>query len=154
MKKKSFILILLVFFSMNLWAGEEEPESATQNTVGFTLLNTVIDGFKLMASKGSGGYDQVDSMIQKAMADVYGDTPPEDIQAIGTRTVQAINLIPQLPWPVIPMLEDFDHVYYTGLQLAKDPGMNVVWVGSAILVIGLCIMFYVPHRKLWLVIRP
>ena len=92
--------------------------------------------------------------FQKAMADVYGDTPPEDIQAIGTRTVQAINLIPQLPWPVIPMLEDFDHVYYTGLQLAKDPGMNVVWVGSAILVIGLCIMFYVPHRKLWLVIRP
>lgn len=92
--------------------------------------------------------------FQRAMADVYGDNPPENIQDIGSRTVQAVNLIPQLPWPVIPMLEDYTHVYYTGLQLAKDPGMNVVWIGSAILVIGLCIMFYVPHRKLWLVIRP
>jgi len=91
--------------------------------------------------------------FQKAMRDVYGDTPPKNIQEIGIRTVQAVNMIPQLPWPVIPMLVDFDHVYYTGLQLAKDPGMNVVWIGSAILVIGLCIMFYMPHRKLWLVIR-
>ena len=32
--------------------------------------------------------------------------------------------------------------------------MNVVWVGSAILTIGLCIMFYMPHRKLWLIIHP
>jgi len=91
--------------------------------------------------------------FQKAMHDVYGDTPPKNIQEIGIRTVQAVNMIPQLPWPVIPMLVDYDHVYYTGLQLAQDPGMNVVWIGSAILVIGLCIMFYMPHRKLWFVIR-
>jgi len=37
--------------------------------------------------------------------------------------------------------------------LAMDPGMNVVWIGSAILVLGLCIMLYMPHRKLWLIIR-
>jgi len=91
--------------------------------------------------------------FQKALHDVYGDSPPKDIQSIGTRTIQAVNLLPQLPWPVIPVLDDFNHVYYTGLQLAKDPGMNVVWIGSAILVFGLCIMFYMPHRKLWLVIR-
>ncbi|ATX80923.1 Cytochrome c biogenesis protein ResB [Mariprofundus ferrinatatus] len=91
--------------------------------------------------------------FKDAMKEVYGDNPPENVQNIAMRAVQAMNLIPQLPWPVIPMLEDFEHVYYTGLQLAKDPGMNVVWAGSAILVIGLCIMFYVPHRKLWLVIR-
>ncbi|ATX78496.1 Cytochrome c biogenesis protein ResB [Mariprofundus aestuarium] len=91
--------------------------------------------------------------FQKATHDVYGDSPPENIRDISIRTVQAVNMLPQLPWPVIPMLDDFEHVYYTGLQLAKDPGMNVVWIGSAILVFGLCIMFYMPHRKLWLVIR-
>jgi cytochrome c biogenesis protein len=32
--------------------------------------------------------------------------------------------------------------------------MNIVWIGSAILTLGLCIMFYMPHRKLWLIIRP
>jgi cytochrome c biogenesis protein len=47
------------------------------------------------------------------------------------------------------VLEDYEQTYYTGLQLAKDPGMNVVWIGSGLLVGGLCIMFYVAHRKVW-----
>jgi len=85
-----------------------------------------------------------------AVEDVYGSDTPENLREIGLRVIQAVQLVPQLPWPVIPMLGDFDHLYYTGLQLARDPGMNVVWTGSAILVIGLCIMFYMPHRKLWL----
>ena len=88
-----------------------------------------------------------------ALTDVFGTDRPDDFQNMGVRTLQAVRMLPQLPWPIIPMLDDFNHVYYTGLQLAKDPGMNIVWVGSAILVIGLCIMFYLPHRKLWLVIR-
>ena len=92
--------------------------------------------------------------FKAAMKDVYGDTMPKNFQQIAMRTLQAVNVLPQLPWPYLPMLEDYDQVYYTGLQLAKDPGMNIVWVGSALLVIGMCIMFYMPHRKLWLIIRP
>lgn len=90
--------------------------------------------------------------FRQAVTDIYGDNKPENLREIGLRVIQAVQLMPQIPWPVIPMLGDYDHVYYTGLQLANDPGMNIVWVGSAILVIGLCIMFYMPHRKLWLVI--
>jgi len=89
-----------------------------------------------------------------AMQDVFGDERPDDFQAMAVRAMKAMQMLPKMPWPFIPMLDDYEHVYYTGLQVAKDPGMNVVWVGSAILVIGLCIMFYMPHRKLWLVIRP
>lgn len=92
--------------------------------------------------------------FRQAMRDVFGDQRPEGFQQMAMRVLQASQILPQLPWPLLPMLDDFDQVYYTGLQLAKDPGMNVVWVGSAILVIGLCIMFYMPHRKLWLIVRP
>ncbi len=88
-----------------------------------------------------------------AMNDVFGDKRPEKFQEMAMRTLQAVNMLPQLPWPLLPSLADFDQVYYTGLQLARDPGMNVVWIGSAILVIGLCIMLYMPHRKLWLIVR-
>ncbi len=88
-----------------------------------------------------------------AMTDVFGDERPENFQDMAVRTMEAMQTLPKMPWPFIPMLDDYTHVYYTGLQLAKDPGMNVVWVGSAILTIGLCIMFYMPHRKLWLVVR-
>lgn len=89
-----------------------------------------------------------------AMKEVFGDKRPDNFQAMAVRVIQAVQILPKMPWPVIPMLTDYHQVYYTGLQLAQDPGMNVVWVGSAILVVGLCIMFYMPHRKLWLVIRP
>jgi len=94
------------------------------------------------------------SSFKMAMQDVFGDERPDNFQDMAVRTMEAMQTLPQIPWPYIPMLDDYEHVYYTGLQLAKDPGMNVVWVGSAILVIGLCIMFYMPHRKLWLVVRP
>ena len=70
------------------------------------------------------------------------------------RTLTAMNMLPQLPWPLLPIPSAYNQVYYTGLQLAQDPGMNVVWIGSAILTIGLCIMLYMPHRKLWLIIYP
>lgn len=91
--------------------------------------------------------------FKMAIKDVFGDKRPDNFQAMAMRTLQAVNMLPQLPWPLLPVLSDFDQVYYTGLQLAQDPGMNVVWIGSAILVIGLCFMFYMPHRKLWLIIR-
>jgi cytochrome c biogenesis protein len=92
--------------------------------------------------------------FKKAIKDVFGDKPPKDFENMGMRTLNAVNMLPQLPWPILPMPAEYNQVYYTGLQLARDPGMNVVWIGSAILTIGLCIMFYMPHRKLWLIVRP
>jgi len=91
--------------------------------------------------------------FKAAMHDVFGDERPENFQAMAMRVLQAVQVIPRLPWPYIPVLDDYDQKYYTGLQLTTDPGMNVVWIGSALLVIGLCIMLYVSHRKLWLVVR-
>ncbi len=92
--------------------------------------------------------------FKSALEEVFGDARPKDIQAMAMRVIQGVQILPQLPWPVLPVLEDYEQKYYTGLQLARDPGMNVVWVGSALLVIGLCIMLYVAHRRLWFVIRP
>lgn len=92
--------------------------------------------------------------FKKALHDVFGDELPEDFEAVAMRTISAVNMLPRIPWPLVPVLTDHKKHYYTGLQVAQDPGMNVVWLGSAILVIGLCFMFYMPHRKIWLVIAP
>jgi len=92
--------------------------------------------------------------FKAAISEVYGDKNPEDFKDLGIRTLQGMNTLPGLPWPFIPVLDDYDQVYYTGLQLARDPGMNVVWIGSALLTFGLCIMLYVSHRKVWLVFEP
>src|SRR3990170_810713 len=36
--------------------------------------------------------------------------------------------------------------FYTGLQVAKDPGVNVVWLGCLLLTAGMMISFFVSHR--------
>lgn len=92
--------------------------------------------------------------FKAAMKQVYGDQPPADIEEIGMRVLQATETLPKMPWSYLPVLENYEQKYYTGLQLARDPGMNVVWIGSALLVIGMCIMLYIAHRKLWVVIKP
>jgi cytochrome c biogenesis protein len=38
---------------------------------------------------------------------------------------------------------------YTGLTVAQDPGVNFVWVGSVLLVCGLFLVFFFPHRRIW-----
>ncbi|OGP89684.1 MAG: hypothetical protein A2156_00545 [Deltaproteobacteria bacterium RBG_16_48_10] len=38
---------------------------------------------------------------------------------------------------------------YTGLQVAKDPGVWVVWIGCALLILGLMISFFFSHQRVW-----
>jgi cytochrome c biogenesis protein len=44
-------------------------------------------------------------------------------------------------------------VAFTGLTVARDPGANFVWVGSTLLVIGLFLVFFFPHRRIWVRVR-
>jgi cytochrome c biogenesis protein len=42
-----------------------------------------------------------------------------------------------------------DEKYYTGLQVAKDPGVWVVWLGCALMVVGISMAFFLSHKRLW-----
>ncbi len=39
---------------------------------------------------------------------------------------------------------------FTGLQVAKDPGVNIVWVGCALMVIGIIMAFFLSHQRVWM----
>jgi cytochrome c biogenesis protein len=41
---------------------------------------------------------------------------------------------------------------YTGLQVAKDPGVWVVWLGCTLMVLGLFIAFFMSHKRVWIVV--
>ena len=47
------------------------------------------------------------------------------------------------------ILAGYNAPQYSGLQVAKDPGVNLVWVGSFILMIGLFVSFFIFHRRIW-----
>ena len=47
-------------------------------------------------------------------------------------------------------LAGMDQKYYTGLQVAKDPGVLVVWLGCALMVLGICMAFFMSHKRVWI----
>jgi cytochrome c biogenesis protein len=41
---------------------------------------------------------------------------------------------------------------FTGLQVAKDPGVEIVWLGCALMCIGLYIAFFMSHKRVWVIV--
>lgn len=56
------------------------------------------------------------------------------------------------PWNI--RLVDYKPAYYTGIQVVKNPGVAVIWVGIIVMTIGVVLMFYVSRRKLWVCAVP
>lgn len=46
-----------------------------------------------------------------------------------------------------------DEKMFTGLQVAKDPGVWVVWTGCFLMVAGCCMAFFMSHRRVWIRVR-
>jgi len=45
--------------------------------------------------------------------------------------------------------DGMDQKFYTGLQVAKDPGVLVVWLGCFLMVLGICMAFFMSHKRVW-----
>ena len=46
-----------------------------------------------------------------------------------------------------------EELMYTGLQVAKDPGVEIVWLGCFLMVIGIYTAFFLSHRRIWVRIQ-
>jgi cytochrome c biogenesis protein len=46
-------------------------------------------------------------------------------------------------------VNDIETVYYTGLQINKDPGISLVYTGFFTIIIGLFVTFLTSHRRIW-----
>lgn len=42
-----------------------------------------------------------------------------------------------------------EEFYYTGLQVTKDPGVWIVWIGCFLMMIGLYYSFFVIRKRIW-----
>ena len=47
---------------------------------------------------------------------------------------------------------DFWGVQYTGLQVRKDPGVLIVYLGCIIMALGLYVTFFMSHRRVWAIV--
>jgi len=51
--------------------------------------------------------------------------------------------------PYTFFLDHLESAYYTGLQVNKDPGVNIVWTGCFMMIAGFFVTFFMSHRKIW-----
>lgn len=49
--------------------------------------------------------------------------------------------------------KDLEAAQYSGIQLAKDPGVNLIWAGCILLMLGLSLAFYWPTREIRVILE-
>jgi cytochrome c biogenesis protein len=68
--------------------------------------------------------------------------------------INAFSLLGPYGAPMYVELKDFQHIEASGLQITKAPGQNIVYLGCVMLMLGVFFMFYLHHRRLWLLLEP
>src|SRR5690606_37040226 len=78
----------------------------------------------------------------------------EATRAFMTQAVLALSDSQAYPAPLALELVDFNQVQASVFQVARAPGKNVVYLGCALLIIGVFAMLYVRDRRLWVWLVP
>ena len=52
--------------------------------------------------------------------------------------------------PVYFRIADMNLVEYTGLQVAWDPGVPIIWLACGVMILGLYMAFFVVHQRVWI----
>ena len=80
--------------------------------------------------------------------------PGEKTQAFMTQAVLSLSDAQLYPAPVAFQLKDFTQVQASVFQVARAPGRNIVYLGCALLILGVFAMLYVRERRVWVWIAP
>jgi cytochrome c biogenesis protein len=85
-----------------------------------------------------------------------GEPPAEPTEAHGRFLQLATNALSDSAFygaPVYLSLEDFTEVKASVLQVTRSPGKKVVYLGCALLVLGIFSMFYIRERRIWVWVK-
>ncbi|MFT4242954.1 MAG: cytochrome c biogenesis protein ResB [Acidovorax sp.] len=81
---------------------------------------------------------------------------PQDERTRGfmTQAVLSLSDAQIYPAPLAFELKDFTQVQASVFQVARAPGKNVVYLGCALLILGVFAMLYVRERRVWVWLSP
>jgi cytochrome c biogenesis protein len=80
--------------------------------------------------------------------------PGDKAQDFMTQAVLALSDVAHYPAPMSFQLKDFTQVQASVFQVARAPGRNIVYLGCALLILGVFAMLYVRERRLWIWLAP
>ncbi|OYQ39268.1 cytochrome C biogenesis protein ResB [Rhodoferax sp. TH121] len=92
--------------------------------------------------------------VAREQAGLPAFAPDARGQAFMTQAVLALSDVPLYPAPFVLTLEDFTQVQASVFQVARAPGKTVVYLGCALLIIGVFAMLYVRERRVWVWLAP
>lgn len=78
----------------------------------------------------------------------------ERTQAFMTQAVLALSDAFVYPAPMAFQLKDFTQVQASVFQVTRSPGRAIVYLGCALLILGVFAMLYVRERRLWVWLSP
>lgn len=144
----------------------------TNKSTGNVVVEEVLDFKKEKEIKGTDLKVNVTNFISDFGFDaqtnqIYSKSPEHENPAVQLEIYEGGKLI-ATPWifykypDMFPVkdskysfiLVNYNSPQYSGLQIAKDPGVNFVWVGSFMLMIGLFVSFFIFHRRIWIKVVP
>lgn len=80
--------------------------------------------------------------------------PGDTTQAFMTQSVLGLSDALVYPAPMVLQLADFTQVQASVFQVARAPGKTIVYLGCALLILGVFAMLYVRERRLWIWLAP
>ena len=78
----------------------------------------------------------------------------DQTQAFMTQAVLSLSDAQIYPAPLAFELKDFTQVQASVFQVARAPGKNIVYLGCALLILGVFAMLYVRERRVWVWVAP
>ena len=92
-------------------------------------------------------------VLQKDGVDISKNITPAQEQYYDD-LVNTMGILTNYNAPFFLQLKSFEHKEASGFQITKSPGKNLVYLGCVLLCIGIVLMFYVAHKRIWIIIEP
>jgi cytochrome c biogenesis protein len=122
-----------------LWSSNDGTEKVGQ----FSLPDQGLTVFVVGAASG-----EISDTIKPGQMQV-------EVYQAGSQTPLGIEVVDQGKAATVGGLEYTflrEH-QFTGLIVARDPGVPFVWGGTILLIVGICLVFFFPNRRAWALIR-
>ena len=94
------------------------------------------------------------TQMVRAQAGLKPLLPNEATQAFMSQAVLALSDAQAYPAPMVLQLADFTQVQASVFQVARAPGKSIVYLGCALLILGVFAMLYIRERRLWVWLTP
>ncbi|MEX0431516.1 cytochrome c biogenesis protein ResB [Spiribacter insolitus] len=151
----------------NRVAGTADDMIATLVNGGFGAVNAQLEQRVAGSNRPEMLLEFSRAVLQRTMFEIYREElaarqgvalsmvqPDADQRAFFEEAMNAVSAVAEYGSPIIFEIDHFDHRQATGLQITRAPGKNVVYAGSALLVMGIFMLFYVSHRRVWAMVMP